>query len=98
MIGPRIRHSTKCSYRCVCSVLLSEINHTLRLIGGSFSISLQADGTAWMAFYCILMLKIALILAEKDDTYQEIASKFFEHFTQISDAINENVLRSGLMG
>ena len=94
LIGPRIRHSTKCSYRCVCSVLLKEINHTLRLIIRSFSISLQADGTAWMAFYCILMLKIALILAEKDDTYQEIASKFFEHFTQISDAINE--MSSGL--
>ena len=47
-----------------------------------------------MAFYCILMLKIALILAAKDDTYQEIASKFFEHFTQISDAINE--MSSGL--
>ena len=40
------------------------------------------------------MLKIALILAEKDDNYQEIASKFFEHFTQISDAINE--MSSGL--
>ena len=47
-----------------------------------------------MAFYCILMLKIALILAEKDDNYQEIASKFFEHFTKISDAINE--MSSGL--
>ena len=40
------------------------------------------------------MLKIALILAEKDDTYQAIASKFFEHFTQISDAINK--MSSGL--
>lgn len=40
------------------------------------------------------MLKIALILAEKDVTYQELASKFFEHFTQISDAINE--MSSGL--
>ena len=47
-----------------------------------------------MAFYCILMLKIALILAEKDVTYQDIASQFFEHFTQISDAINE--MSSGL--
>ena len=40
------------------------------------------------------MLKIALILAEKDVTYQDIASQFFEHFTQISDAINE--MSSGL--
>ena len=40
------------------------------------------------------MLKIALILAEKDDTYQDIACKFFQHFTLISDAINE--MSSGL--
>ena len=40
------------------------------------------------------MLEIALILAEKDDTYQDIACKFFEHFTQISDAINK--MSSGL--
>ena len=40
------------------------------------------------------MLKITLILAEKDVTYQDIASQFFEHFTQISDAINE--VSSGL--
>ena len=40
------------------------------------------------------MLKIALTLAEKDDAYQDIAVKFFEHFTQISDAINE--MSSGL--
>ena len=40
------------------------------------------------------MLKISLILAEKDDTYQDIACKFFQHFTQISDAINE--MSSGL--
>ena len=40
------------------------------------------------------MLKIALILAEKDGTYQDIACKFFQHFTLISDAINE--MSSGL--
>ena len=51
--------------------------------------SLQADGTAWMAFYCVIMLNIALDLAVSDDTYEDMASKFFEHFTQISDAINK---------
>lgn len=51
--------------------------------------SLQADGTAWMAFYCVIMLNIALDLAIRDDTYEDMASKFFEHFTQISDAINQ---------
>lgn len=50
---------------------------------------LQADGTAWMAFYCVEMLNIALDLAVHDDTYEDMASKFFEHFTQISDAINQ---------
>ena len=42
-----------------------------------------------MAFYCVIMLNIALDLAISDDTYEDMASKFFEHFTQISDAINQ---------
>ena len=48
----------------------------------------QADGTAWMAFYCVVMLDIALELAEVDPTYEDMASKFFEHFIHIMDAIN----------
>jgi len=48
----------------------------------------QADGTAWMAFYCGTMLSIALELAREDDVYEDIASKFFEHFIHIVDAIN----------
>jgi Mannosylglycerate hydrolase MGH1-like glycoside hydrolase domain len=48
----------------------------------------QADGTAWMAFYCGTMLSIALELAEADPAYEDIASKFFEHFVAIADAIN----------
>jgi hypothetical protein len=48
----------------------------------------QADGTAWMAFYCGTMLAIALELAETDTVYEDIASKFFEHFIAIADAIN----------
>lgn len=48
----------------------------------------QADGTAWMAFYCATMLSIALELAQTDATYEDVASKFFEHFVQITDAMN----------
>ncbi|MBY0461333.1 MAG: hypothetical protein K2V38_28790 [Gemmataceae bacterium] len=48
----------------------------------------QADGTAWMAFYCGTMLSIALELAIDNPAYEDIASKFFEHFIAIADAIN----------
>jgi phosphoserine aminotransferase len=48
----------------------------------------QADGTAWMAFYCATMLSMALELAQDDPTYEDIASKFFEHFVHIADAMN----------
>ncbi len=48
----------------------------------------QADGTAWMAFTCASMLSIAMELARKDPAYEDMASKFFEHFVAISDAIN----------
>jgi len=48
----------------------------------------QADGTAWMAFYCSTMLAMALELADGDTAYEDIASKFFEHFIAIADAMN----------
>jgi len=48
----------------------------------------QADGTAWMAFYCSTMLSIALELADHDRAYEDVASKFFEHFVAIADAMN----------
>jgi hypothetical protein len=53
----------------------------------------QADGTAWMAFFASTMLSIALELAEREDgrvhtAYEDMASKFFEHFIQIVDAMN----------
>ncbi len=49
----------------------------------------QADGTAWMAFYCATMLSMALELAREDPVYEDMASKFFEHFVAIVDAIND---------
>ncbi len=48
----------------------------------------QADGTAWMAFYSATMLSIALELAKDDPAYEDMASKFFEHFVAIVDAMN----------
>ncbi len=48
----------------------------------------QPDATAWMGMYCINCLEIALELAEKDEVYEDIATKFFEHFVYIADAIN----------
>ncbi|MBD1913151.1 MULTISPECIES: glucosidase [unclassified Leptolyngbya] len=48
----------------------------------------QADGTSWMGMYCLNMLEIALELAKEDSTYEDVASKFFEHFLYIADAID----------
>ena len=48
----------------------------------------QSDGSSWMAMYCLNMLKIALQLSTVNQTYEDIASKFFEHFLYIADAIN----------
>jgi hypothetical protein len=48
----------------------------------------QADGTAWMAFYCQTMLEIALILTEYDPLYEDIAFRFLEHFLWITYAMD----------
>lgn len=48
----------------------------------------QADGTAWMAFYCGAMLRIAIELAEDNPAYGDMASKFFEHYVAIAEAMN----------
>jgi hypothetical protein len=48
----------------------------------------QADGTAWMAFYCQNMLEIALILTEYDSMYEEVAFRFLEHFIWITYAMD----------
>jgi hypothetical protein len=53
--------------------------------GGSLE---QADGTAWMAFFCATMLSIALELSRDNPATEDMASKFFEHFVAITDAIN----------
>ena len=48
----------------------------------------QADGTAWVAFFCGTLLSMALELANQNPAYEDVASKFFEHFVAIADAIN----------
>jgi hypothetical protein len=48
----------------------------------------QSDGTSWMAMFCLNMLGIAMELAKFDKAYEDVASKFFEHFVFISEAMN----------
>ncbi|HEX5000384.1 MAG TPA: glucosidase [Terriglobia bacterium] len=48
----------------------------------------QSDGTSWMAMYSLNMLAMALELAYDDPAYEDVASKFWEHFTQIAHAMN----------
>jgi hypothetical protein len=48
----------------------------------------QADGTSWMAMYCLNLLRIAGELSVHNHVYEDIASKFFEHFLSIAGAIN----------
>src|SRR6266508_6422601 len=49
----------------------------------------QSDGTAWMAMFCLNMLEIALVLAAHDQAYEDMCTKFFEHFTYIATAMND---------
>jgi len=47
----------------------------------------QSDGTAWMAMYCLSLMRIALELSIANSVYEDIASKFFEHFLHIAEAM-----------
>ena len=48
----------------------------------------QSDGTSWMAMYALNLLVIALELAQEDASYEDVASKFWEHFLHIARAMN----------
>ncbi|WP_213042222.1 hypothetical protein, partial [Nitrospira defluvii] len=48
----------------------------------------QSDATSWMGMYCLNMLTIALELARDNRAYEDVASKFFEHFVYICRAMN----------
>jgi len=54
--------------------------------GGSIN---QSDGTAWMAMYALNLMRIALELARENHVYEDIASKFFEHFLYIAEAMTQ---------
>jgi hypothetical protein len=56
----------------------------------------QADGTSWMAMYALSLMRIALELAQHNSVYEDIASKFFEHFLQIAAAMSQMGGRVGL--
>src|SRR3712207_8131278 len=49
----------------------------------------QADGTSWMAMYCLNLMRIALELSRDNPVYQDLATKFFEHFLYIAQARSE---------
>jgi hypothetical protein len=48
----------------------------------------QSDGTSWMAMYTLNLLAIAMELATQDPAYEDVASKFWEHFIYIAYAMN----------
>ncbi len=56
----------------------------------------QADGTAWMGMFCLNMLAMALELAKTKPAYEDVATKFFEHFVYIADSINTKCGATGL--
>ncbi|MDB5397599.1 MAG: hypothetical protein JWM91_5105 [Rhodospirillales bacterium] len=61
--------------------------------GGSIN---QSDGTAWMAMYALNLMRIALSLARQNHVYEDIASKFFEHFLYIAEAMTQMGGQHGL--
>ncbi len=60
--------------------------------GGSLE---QSDATSWMGMYCLNLMAMALELAKENPAYEDVASKFFEHFVHISRAMN-NMAGKGL--
>ena len=55
----------------------------------------QSDGTAWMGMFCLNMLAIAIELARNDSVYEDVATKFFEHYMYIAGALN-NIAGEGV--
>lgn len=49
----------------------------------------QVDGTSWMALYCLNMLEMSLEIAMEDDSYEDMATKYFGHFVFIAEALNK---------
>lgn len=57
----------------------------------------QADATAWMAMYSLNMMKMAIKICEFDDSFEDVATKFYEHFVYISESLNKNDNKRGGM-
>lgn len=65
-------------------------NRSMSLAGG---VQLeQSDGTAWMGMYALNMMDMALEIALNDDAFEDTATKFYEHFVLIAEALNEHGL------
>jgi hypothetical protein len=56
----------------------------------------QSDGTAWMGFFSLIMMRMALELARENPVYQDLATKFFEHFLTIATAMSQGFDGQGL--
>jgi hypothetical protein len=65
---------------------IAVFNRSEALPGGEYIE--QADGTGWMAMYCLNLMAMALELAKEEPAYEDVASKFWEHFLYIASAIN----------
>src|SRR5581483_4503727 len=66
---------------------IGPIDRSARLpLGGRLE---QSDGTAWIAMYCLDLLEMSLALARRDPAYEDVATKFLEHFGYIATAIHE---------
>ncbi len=72
---------------------ISAFDRSARLPGGGRLD--QSDATSWMAMYCLNMLAIALELAGQDSTYEDVATKFLEHFFYIAHAMNDRPATRG---
>jgi hypothetical protein len=68
---------------------IGPIDRSALPVGGRLE---QSDGSAWMGMYCLNLLEMALVLAAHDDAYEDMATKFFEHFALIAMAIYERGL------
>ena len=68
---------------------IAPFDRSLLPVGGHLE---QSDGTAWMAFYALSLLELSLTLAAHDCTYEDLATKFFEHFTYIAAAMDDQGL------
>ena len=80
---PQGRRRATTSSRAASSASTTSARSTARRCRSSGRLE-QSDGTAWMAMYCQNLLELALLLAEHDPTYEDLATKFFEHFALIA--------------